>query len=448
MKQKELLREIQNWVKENLFPLFESYHLELEDLAAALKWKPIVVIFGNYSSGKSTLINEILEQDIQRTGQAPTDDSFTIITAPEPGDDPGEIPGASIVNDERLPFGAMKDFGEQLIAHFHMKRIQSSLLEDLAIIDSPGMLDSVTEKGRGYDFAGVIGELAKLADLVVLMFDPHKAGTIKETYTTIRNTLPETSGEDRIVFVMSRIDECDNLADLVRSYGNLCWNLSQMTGRKDIPRVFLTFAPKTDRNYDALEVWRADREELKRKILAAPGFRTFHILHKVDKQINLLALVVEAMATFSRGARRLLARAAAVAGGGVLFSFFLLDLIYREFANVPLETFLSALLAGTVTRSQLVIPGIGAAVSVLLVAAWFFKLGLPGYVKRSQADIDRLVRLDTTYRQHVWAKLKAGVAIMLTQFGLKALNQSHLKNLVRIEKIIKKDLQYYFTKAA
>ena len=34
-----------------------------------ISWKPIVLILGNYSSGKSTLINELLSQKIQSTGQ-------------------------------------------------------------------------------------------------------------------------------------------------------------------------------------------------------------------------------------------------------------------------------------------------------------------------------------------------------------------------------------------
>ena len=236
--EKSLQNEIENKVRSVLLPLLEKYEMNAYDLEAILKWKPIVLILGNYSSGKSTIINELLDQKVQRTGQAPTDDSFTVITAPGPDDTPGEIQGATLVNNEKLPFSSLKSYGEPLLAHFRMKYVNVPLLENLAIIDSPGMMDSVTEKGRGYDFLGVVGDLTKLADLVVLMFDPHKAGTIKETYSTIRNTLPATSGEDRVVFVMSRIDDCDNLSDLVRSYGTLCWNLSQMTGRKDIPRIY------------------------------------------------------------------------------------------------------------------------------------------------------------------------------------------------------------------
>jgi len=183
------------------------------------------------------------------------------------------------------------------------------------------MLDSVSERDRGYDYSAAVKEFAKLADLIILMFDPLKAGTIQETYNTIRNTLPEATGEDRIVFVMSRIDECDNLADLVRSYGTLCWNLSQMTGRKDIPRIYLTYAPSLAMASDELAVWAAEREELKQKIRKAPGLRVSHVLQNVDKQTQELHLIAEAMWSFAQGGKKILAQTfkRTMLGGGSLF---------------------------------------------------------------------------------------------------------------------------------
>ena len=86
MNEKELQKQLQTKVKKKLEPLFARYKMDFGGIDAALKWKPIVLIIGNYSSGKSTLINELVGQHIQRTGQAPTDDSFTIITS-DPGAD-------------------------------------------------------------------------------------------------------------------------------------------------------------------------------------------------------------------------------------------------------------------------------------------------------------------------------------------------------------------------
>ena len=42
--------------------------------------------------------------------------------------------------------------------------------------------------------------------------------------------------------MLNWIDECSSLNDLLRVYGTLCWNLSQITGRKDIPMIRLTYS--------------------------------------------------------------------------------------------------------------------------------------------------------------------------------------------------------------
>ena len=42
------------------------------------------------------------------------------------------------------------------LAHFRLKKVNSTFLEQLAIIDTPGMLDSVSERDRGYNYQEVI----------------------------------------------------------------------------------------------------------------------------------------------------------------------------------------------------------------------------------------------------------------------------------------------------
>jgi predicted GTPase len=122
--------------------------------------------------------------------------------------------------------------------------VNSPFLKNLAIIDTPGMLDSIAERDRGYNYQEVIGDLAQIADLVLILFDPHKPRTVREAHTSLRDTLPDRTFEDRILFVLNRIDECASLMDLLQVYGTLCWNLSQMTGRKDIPTIHLVYSPQ------------------------------------------------------------------------------------------------------------------------------------------------------------------------------------------------------------
>jgi GTPase SAR1 family protein len=443
---KKLQDEIQKKSMAKLTPLFNSYKLNHDSLESVLKWKSIVLVLGNYSSGKSTLINELFETDIQRTGQSPTDDSFTIITAPDQGLAPQEIPGSNLINDERLPFTAFKQYGEQFTAHFTMKQIDSPQLENLAIIDSPGMLDAITEKDRGYDYNGVIGDLARLADLVVLMFDPHKAGTIREVYDTIRNTLPGNLGEDRIVFVMSRIDECDNPADLVRSYGTLCWNLSQMTGRKDIPRIFMTYAPDLSHAPETMAAWNNERAELKEKMLAAPSLRVNHILQHIDKQAHELRMVSEALTSFSNKGRLLLKKTSRAAASIAVFLFFFLDIIIHEFTGLPDTSLISSLLSGTVGWPNLLIPTIGAGGSIFLMSLFFSRFQFPRLKKQATTQPEELIDLDSDYRRQLWIQVNGQIRLLLQEAGLKDVIVGHQINLRKINKFISGDLQNYYQK--
>jgi EH domain-containing protein 1 len=446
MNEKDLQGKIHSNVNSKLAPLLAKYNLDLAELDASLKWKPIVLILGNYSSGKSTFINELIGKDVQRTGQAPTDDSFTLLTAPSSGSEEKDVPGADLVNDERMPFTGFKVYGEKFISHFQMKQIASPVFDNLALIDSPGMLDSISENDRGYDYTSAVKSFAKLADLIILMFDPHKAGTIQETYNAIRNTLPEATGEDRIVFVMSRIDECDNIADLVRSYGTLCWNLSQMTGRKDIPRVFLTYSPGMSEPKAELAVWAKEREELKEIVLAAPGLRISHILQDVDKNVHDMQMAAEAMWSFTAGGKKIVKKNLKNSLVIGLFGFLFLDLVTREFAGFPDKTLISSLLSGYVPMEQLIIP-LGALLAVLLVSfGWLTNWQLPRYFKRCRLNVDALVTTDTEYRKNVWSRVRGNVVDLLKKPKTKDLYVPHGKNLIKLEKFSKKYIQKYYEK--
>jgi GTPase SAR1 family protein len=443
MNDKELQKQLQAKVKKKLEPLFAKYRMDFGGIDAALKWKPIVLIIGNYSSGKSTLINELVGQNIQRTGQAPTDDSFTIITS-DPGIDNLETPGSTLVNDDNLPFGHFKNFGEKLISHICMKQISSPLLQNMAIIDSPGMIDATTEYNRGYDYMKVLGEFAKMADLIVLMFDPHKAGTIKESYDAIRNTLPEKSGEHRIVFVMSRIDECDNLSDFTRSYGTLCWNMSQMTGRKDIPHIYLTYSPTVVAQAKVAEGWPQEREDLIQKIMKAPGFRMNHILEDIDRQVNEVQIVAQAVNAFLTRAGKVFWKFANVTVAVALVLFFFGDIFLQSLIGMPDTTLIAALRGGSLAPANLVGPAVLALLALFAGSFVYSKLVFPQLRRRALAVGAGLVRLDNDYRRNLWAKMQGKVRENILGLKVGDLWAGYGRSLGRIENFLNYDLKRYY----
>ncbi len=314
---KALRTEMLEMVADQLSPVALRYGYSDVPLETTIKWRPQVLVLGSYSSGKSTLINDFLGAEIQATGQAPTDDSFTVITYDDSQTPEYEIgttevrDGKFLLNDSEYPFEMLKKHGQRFASHFRLKKVNSPFLKNLAIIDTPGMLDSITERDRGYDYQEVIGDLAQIADLVLVLFDPHKAGTVREIHTSLRDTLPSRTFEDRVLFVLNRIDECASMIDLLRVYGTLCWNLSQITGRKDIPMIHLTYSPKAvaspkdkQRDISYLRHLENQREALKKAVLQAPRFRLDNLAAFVETHGERLAHFLEALISYRKRANK------------------------------------------------------------------------------------------------------------------------------------------------
>ena len=307
-----LREDIVDTITKHLTPVAQRYGYSDMPLETNVKWRPMVLVIGNYSSGKSSLINEFLGAEIQDTGQAPTDDSFTVLTYDDSVPETEGIQvveqrdGKALLNDPEYPFSTLRKHGQRFAAHFQLKKINSPFLKNLAIIDTPGMLDSITERDRGYDYQEVIGDLAQKAGLVLVLFDAHKAGTVREAYKSIRDTLTAHTFEDRIIFVLNRIDECTTFNDLLRVYGTLCWNLSQITGRKDIPMIRMTYSSNaaaiskasSPHQLSFLPLLENQREDLKQTILQTPRRRLDHLATYLEIHGERLAHYIEALQAF------------------------------------------------------------------------------------------------------------------------------------------------------
>jgi len=403
-------KEITQLLEQRLANTAKKYAYFESNLSSAVQWKPIVLVIGNYSAGKSTFINHLLGSPIQRTGQAPTDDSFSVIrygSSQSSASHDGEVTereGRVLLSDDALPFKRLKDQGERFLSHFRLKEVKSDILRHIDIIDTPGMLDSISENDRGYNYFEVIGELASVADLVLLLFDSHKAGTVRESYLSLRDVLPRYTGEDRIMFILNRVDECQSIDDLVRVYGALCWNLSQMTGRKDIPRIFLTYTTQGHADLSHIQdaLLRAylkeaayQKEEIVAHILDVPRKRMDHLATYVETHSHRLRLLLKVLQAYRNRYRRLYVRVAMVLlavvvliGGISRFSSFsVIDALASLFSAPSLED-----------KLMLLVGGIGVGL-VGYLAFHFWKVQ---YKKIFFMHISRYVSFSNQYEQDHW----------------------------------------------
>ncbi len=399
--------ELLELVADQLTPVALKYGYSEVPLETTIKWRPQVLVLGNYSSGKSTLINEFLGAKIQGTGQAPTDDSFTVLTfddSPAPGSPiriTEERDGKVLLNDPEYPFETLKKHGQRFAAHFRLKKVNSPFLKNLAIIDTPGMLDSITERDRGYNYQEVIGDLAQIADLVLVLFDPHKAGTVREAHTSLRETLPAKTFEDRVLFVLNRIDECASMMDLIRVYGTLCWNLSQITGRKDIPMIHLTYSPGAVQNNDQqppdyLKYLENQREALKEAVLKAPCHRLDNLASFVETHGQRLVHLLEALINFRLKARRFHLKGTAMAFMAGIFA-----------AGAGwIATMATPWGAGLDPVIQIAICGSIGATTMALWLTSIHRFLYRRFHRKTLAAVDDLTNLDNQTRRDSWEAVR------------------------------------------
>lgn len=425
-----LRSDLLDLVENRLTPVAMKYGYSDSPLESNIKWRPLVLIIGNYSSGKSTLINDFLGADIQATGQAPTDDSFTVLTCDESALNDPEIKvteqrdGKYLLANPTYPFEGMKKHGGQFAAHFCLKKINSPFLKQFAIIDTPGMLDSITERDRGYDYQKVIGDMAHIADLVLVLFDPHKAGTVREAHISLRETLPAHTFEDRVLFVLNRLDECSSLNDLLRVYGTLCWNLSQITGRKDIPPIWLTYSPRAAQREGQgpgtdpagyLAHLDNQRAALQQALQQAPHYHLDHLATFLEIHSERLAHLLEALVAYCQ-ARRSTTLKFFVSGA-------LASLLLGIFASV-------ILMQGGLIGSP---AGLGIATGATgfmffgLWATMLKKYFLSRFHNRAIKNADTLTPLATQYRKETWQSVKQTAINYLKQtngiFSLSIIRQ-------------------------
>lgn len=288
---------IRECYRDPLEPIARRFMFRLPPTVGELKRPPLILLLGNHSSGKSTFVNHLLGVRVQKTGVAPTDDGFTIITH---GEVETERDGPAVVSNPDLPYEGLRHFGEQLVSHVRLKLRPVDLLRTVTLIDSPGMIDEAkAENGRGYDFPGAVRWFAERADLVMMFFDPDKPGTTGETLRVFRESL---NGIDhKLLIVLNKMDQFQNLHDFARAYGALCWNLGKVIPRKDLPMIYNTFVPIEGKPRSSLPMgdFETARADLIGEIRRAPTRRMDNLITQMQafaERLRLHAFVIDAAA--------------------------------------------------------------------------------------------------------------------------------------------------------
>ncbi len=149
--------------------------------------KPMVLVLGQYSVGKTSFIRSLVGRDFPglRIGPEPTTDRFSAIL--HSGKQLGrQIPGHALVMQADKPFTGLASFGNNFLSKFDGIEVPAPILRNITLVDTPGVLAGEKQRlGRDYDFSEVVKWFAERADMIIIMFDAHKLDISDELKTVL-----------------------------------------------------------------------------------------------------------------------------------------------------------------------------------------------------------------------------------------------------------------------
>ncbi|MED6219262.1 EH domain-containing protein 1, partial [Stylosanthes scabra] len=197
--------------------------------------KPMVLLLGQYSTGKTTFIKHMLNSNYPgaHIGPEPTTDRFVVVMS---GPDERSIPGNTIAVQADMPFSGLSNFGSAFLSKFECSQMPHPLLEQITFVDSPGVLSGEKQRTqRAYDFTGVTSWFAAKCDLILLLFDPHKLD-VSDEFKRVISSL--RGHDDKIRVVLNKSHQVDT-QQLMRIYGALMWSLGKVLNTPEVMRVYL-----------------------------------------------------------------------------------------------------------------------------------------------------------------------------------------------------------------
>ncbi|KAL8147783.1 EH domain-containing protein 1-like [Apium graveolens] len=197
--------------------------------------KPMVMLLGQYSTGKTTFIKHLLKSSYPgaHIGPEPTTDRFVVVMN---GPDERSIPGNTVAVQADMPYSGLTTFGTAFLSKFECSQMPHPLLEHITFVDTPGVLSGEKQRTqRSYDFTGVTAWFAAKCDLILLLFDPHKLD-ISDEFKRVISSL--RGHDDKIRVVLNKADQVDT-QQLMRVYGALMWSLGKVLNTPEVMRVYI-----------------------------------------------------------------------------------------------------------------------------------------------------------------------------------------------------------------
>lgn len=262
--------------------------LDPEDtLTNRIGWWPVVSFVGLYSAGKSTLINDLLGQSVQRTGNQAVDDKFTVLCH---GTELRELPGTALDVDPRFPFHAMGSEIEKVVPgegkmvdrFLALKTVPSDALKGMILVDSPGF-DSDEYRAATLRLSD---HILDLSDLTLVVFDARKPepGVMRDTLEKLVAKIKDRADVNKFLFILNQIDATsreDNLEEVVGAWQRALASVG-ITGGRFYAMYSERVAGNAEIEPRLQEISRRDTKEVRHRIFEIPSVRGYRVANGLE----------------------------------------------------------------------------------------------------------------------------------------------------------------------
>ena len=273
---------------EKLRPLEKKsrYH-EMGEPALSDAWfdaKPMVLLLGQYSVGKTSFINYLLGRGFpgQRIGPEMTTDRFVAVMY---GDAEKTTPGNALTSQPDTPYHTLKKFGTQFLNRLEAAALPAPILKRVVLVDSPGVLAGEKQRSRGYDFNAAIQWFVQHADRVLLLFDAYKLDPSDEFKAVVQLLQPYM----KKVHVV--LNKADSIApqDLMRVYGALMWMLGGVVTSAEVPRVYIGSFWDAPWEYTGMvDLMEAEEGDLIEDLATLPQNNVMNKINEIARRARLV----------------------------------------------------------------------------------------------------------------------------------------------------------------
>ena len=252
---------------------------------ATFSAKPMVLMLGQYSTGKTTFIRHLIGREYpgSRIGPEPTTDKFVIVTA---GSKDRSIPGNAVVVDPSMPFTQLSSLGNGFLQKLECVQLKGNdVIDGITIIDTPGVLSGEKQTlQRNYDFNACTRWFADNADLIIILFDANKLDIFDEFKQCIAAI---KHNQQKIRIVLNKADGVSSL-HLMQVFGAMMWSLGKMLDTPEIPRVYLgSFWDKPLQNSEYRALFEAEQTELFKDLAGLPRTASLNKLNELVRRARM-----------------------------------------------------------------------------------------------------------------------------------------------------------------